>query len=355
MRFAADNGLTGPERELWHVLLQLFNERARGNQFPDGFLRLPNKVVLALLSYSEDTLGRARNRLAQQGLIEFVRGSRREDLPMYRMIWLTASRAPENGAQVYPQDCPQVYPQFAGKNADNTYSNIDVDGTETDLDEYPVSPYTEILEDDEEKQPRARASEEAEPSEDLEEFEGGSPDQQETNQVIRDSFRQHYGRKPHRAELRRIRQTAGILGMPPVMVGIAIRLAAEHNAGAPAMYATQVLNDMDNWGVYDPDAYARHLYHFREQDVDITEQMQEAEQSRRQHREGMRDGFDTGRGVSDRGAAPEKTQAGPGRSPGPAGPGRGPGDGQPVPGQGWQLWDTQARQGGPGGHPPDGR
>lgn len=297
IRYAADNGLTGPERELWHVLLQLFNERARGNQYPDGFLKLPNKVVLALLSYSEDTLSRARNRLAQRGLIEYARGSRREDLPMYRMIWLTAARAPEGAAEVCPQVYPQVYPQIADKAADkseiDTYDYIDETETETDFS-VPVREYS-YWDDEEESAARAREAEpEEEPFENLEEFEGGSPDRRETAEQIKAGFLEHFGRRPHRAELRRIGQTACILGIPPVMVGIAIRVAAEHNAGAPAMYVTQVLNDFDRWGIYTPEEYARHLYHFREGDVPITEQQEEAAARRKAHREGIRDGFDTG-------------------------------------------------------------
>ena len=347
LRYAANNGLSGPERELWHVLFDFFNEEARGNQFPDGFIRLPNKRVLGLLSFSEDTLSRARNRLAQRGLIEFVRGSRREDLPMYRMVYLTAARASEGGTedcpQVYPQVCPQFAGKDAGKNEIDTYSYIDYDGTETDLREAPSDyGYWE----DEEEPPRAR-------EETLEEFEGGSPDRQETSEQIKAGFLEHFGRRPHRAELRRIGETASILGIPPVMVGIAVRVAAEHNAGAPAMYITQVLNDFDRWGIYTPEEYGRHLYHFREGDVPITEQQEEAQERRKAHREAMADAADTGRGVQPGGVETAEARPRPGGGPAAGGGGGGLGDGQPAAGQRWQPWDPEARQGGPGGHPAD--
>lgn len=347
LKYAAQNGLTGPERELWHVLMHLFNENARGNQFPDGFIRLPNKMILALVSYTDDTLSKARNRLAQRGLIEYVRGSRREDVPMYRMIWLTAARAPEGGAEEEPKVAPTVYPKVAPKNSDKNseyyYDYIDYDGTETDLREAPSDyGYWE----DEEEPPRAR-------EETLEEFEGGSPDRQETSEQIKAGFLEHFGRRPHRAELRRIGETASILGIPPVMVGIAVRVAAEHNAGAPAMYITQVLNDFDRWGIYTPEEYGRHLYHFREGDVPITEQQEEAQERRKAHREAMADAADTGRGFQPGRVETAEARPCPGGGPAAGGGGGGLGDGQPAAGQRWQPWDPEARQGGPGGHPAD--
>ena len=340
MRFAADNGLSGPERELWRVLLDLFNERADGNQWPDGFLRLPNKVVLSWLSYGDDTLAKARNRLAQRGLIEFVRGNRREDLPMYRMVWLTAPRL-NTPAEVDPLFYPQFYPKISGKNGVCSYSD-NIDGTETETWD---SVLTEELgtEEEEEQQPRARAREAAEAEE------GESEADRERAGAVKEGFRESFGRQPHRAEVSRIALAARLLGFSPEMIRIAIKAAAEHGASAPAMYAVQVLNDLDGWGVYTPEQYSMHMLHYRTGDMDITQQLREANERRHEHREVVRNGLDSGLGFPGGGAETPEAR-GRARPGGPAAAGRrGPGDGIAGPGPDRQPGDAGQRQGGPGG------
>ena len=346
MRYAADNGLSGPERELWRVLLDLFNERADGNQWPDGFLRLPNKVVLSWLSYGEDTLAKARNRLAQRGLIEFVRGNRREDLPMYRMVWLTAPRL-NTPAEVDPPFCPTFYPKFSGKTAgktcDPTYD--DIDGTETETWDSVLTEELET-EEEEEQQPRARAREDAETEEE-------SDAERETTGAVKEGFREFFGRQPHRAEVSRIALAARLLGFSPEMIRIAIKAAAEHGASAPAMYAVQVLNDLDGWGVYTPEQYSVHVLHYRTGDMEITQQLREADARRHEHREVMRNGPDSRLGIPGSGAETPEAR-GRARPGGPAAAGRrGPGDGIAGPGPDREPRDAGQRQGGPGGGPED--
>ena len=348
MRYAADNGLSGPERELWRVLLDLFNERADGNRWPDGFLRLPNKLVLAWLSYGEDTLAKARNRLAQRGLIEFVRGNRREDLPMYRMVWLTVPRQ-STPAEVDPLFCPTFYPKISGKTAGKTWdpSYDDIDGTETETWDSVLSEELET-EEEEEQQPRARAREAAE------EAEEESDANRETTGAVKEGFRKFFGRQPHRAEVSRIALAARLLGFSPEMIRIAIKAAAEHGASAPAMYAVQVLNDLDGWGVYTPEQYSMHVLHYRTGDMEITQQLREAEARRHEHREVVRNGLDSGLGVPGGGAETPEARMGPHPGGATAAGRRGPGDGIAGPGPDREPRDAGAGQGGPGGGPDGG-
>lgn len=343
MRYAADNGLSGPERELWRVLLDLFNERADGNQWPDGFLRLPNKVVLSWLSFGEDTLGKARNRLAQRGLIEFVRGNRREDLPMYRMIWLSAPRA-KFGSDTEPEDCPTFYPKIsgktAGKNGDPSYS--DIDGTETwTRNSVVLYPDWDEIEEEEEQDARARED-------------GGDPEEEtdagrESAEAVKSGFAEFFGRRPHRAEVTRIAMAARLLGFSPEMIRIAIRVAAEHGATAPAMYVVQMLHDMDGWGVYTPEQYSMHVLHYRTGDVEITQQLREADARRHEHREVMRHGPDSGLGFPGGGAETPEARMGPHPGGAAAAGRRGPGDGIAGPGPDREPRDAGARQDGQGG------
>ena len=328
LRYAMDNGLSSAERELWQVLFNLFNDRANGNQWPDGFLRLPNKLVLAWVSFGEDTLGKARNRLAQRGLIEFVRGNRREDLPMYRMIWLTAPR------QAMPaDDDPTFYPIFSGKtsgkNEDYTYSDINETETETETwDSVPQEVCVETEEEEEQQDARAREAATA---------------------AVKNGFREYFGRQPHRAEVSKITWSAGLLEFNPEMIMLALRIAAENGAKAPAAYAVQMFHDFDTWSVYTPEDYSRHLYHVRNSDMTITEQLKERDERLEKHREAMRHGPDSGLGFPGGGAETPEARMGPHPGGAAAAGRRGPGDGIAGPGPDREPRDAGARQDGQGG------
>jgi hypothetical protein len=117
--FASQNGLSGSERELWHALFYFMNARAQRAVFPEGFISISNKQMLSILSYNEDTLIKARNRLKQRGLIDYRPGVRNTIAPMYQMIYLTAAIDSDD---CYPTESGNIdaYPNKSG----NLYGNM---------------------------------------------------------------------------------------------------------------------------------------------------------------------------------------------------------------------------------------
>ena len=87
--YASYEKLSSSERLVWAALFHIMNRRADGANWPGGFVRIPNDWLLVLLPFGFDTMSRARNKLAQRGLISFVHGSRNSAVPMYQMHYLT--------------------------------------------------------------------------------------------------------------------------------------------------------------------------------------------------------------------------------------------------------------------------
>lgn len=116
MDYAADNGLTGAERLVWYALIHEMNRRANGPYWPDGFIRISNKRMLALVPMGEDAFMAARNRLAQRGLIQYQKGRKNAELPCYKVRYLTA---PETGEKEETESYPQKVDNFGGKPVDN--------------------------------------------------------------------------------------------------------------------------------------------------------------------------------------------------------------------------------------------
>ena len=108
IEYAQDNGLSAAEQLLCYALCHIFNRRAQGGQWPDGFIRVTNKTVLSLLPFTEDTMAAARNRLKQRGVIDYVPGRKKAEVPMYKMIYFSVPAASE------PED-PVFYPNNSGK------------------------------------------------------------------------------------------------------------------------------------------------------------------------------------------------------------------------------------------------
>ena len=85
MEYAADEKLTSGERMLWYALMHIFNQRARGNDWPDEFIRVNNARLAMYCSMKYDTLAKARAGLVRRGLIDYVEGLRNQRSPAYRM------------------------------------------------------------------------------------------------------------------------------------------------------------------------------------------------------------------------------------------------------------------------------
>lgn len=94
IEYAADERLTANEQLLWYALMHIFNQRAEGNEWPDGFIRVNNDRLFTYLPIKWDALARARNGLKQRGLIDFRSGSRNKSVPEYRIIPFYADCCP---------------------------------------------------------------------------------------------------------------------------------------------------------------------------------------------------------------------------------------------------------------------
>ena len=91
IEYAADEGLTANEMVLWYALMHIFNARADGQDWPGDFIRISNDRLLTFCPMGLDSLIRARNRLKQKGLIDFIPGDRRKSNPSYKMFYFSSS------------------------------------------------------------------------------------------------------------------------------------------------------------------------------------------------------------------------------------------------------------------------
>ena len=87
IEYAADERLTPNEQLLWYALVHIFNQRAEGNEWPDGFIRITNDRMFTYLPIKWDAMAKARNALKQRGLIDFRNGSRNKTAPEYKINW----------------------------------------------------------------------------------------------------------------------------------------------------------------------------------------------------------------------------------------------------------------------------
>ena len=110
IEYAINEGLSSSEWLLWEALYYLFNQRAKASDWPDGFIRIPNKRILSVIPLQFDTMAKARNKLKQRGVIDYVQGKKNTDPPMYRLNYLTM-----------PQSCPELQP--VDNSVDNSVDN----------------------------------------------------------------------------------------------------------------------------------------------------------------------------------------------------------------------------------------
>ena len=110
IRRASDENITGQERLLYYALLTVFNARAQGNRWPDGFIEVANRTLLSFVPYGENALIEARNRLAQRGLVDYRKGLRNSRAPAYRMRYLALRPdAYDEAPQPHPPDEAQAF------------------------------------------------------------------------------------------------------------------------------------------------------------------------------------------------------------------------------------------------------
>ena len=75
--WAEANSLSGSERLLWQALFHLFNARAYGDDWPEGYVEFKNRDLVAASGLSRVTVLRTRIRLAERGTAGEAKAERR--------------------------------------------------------------------------------------------------------------------------------------------------------------------------------------------------------------------------------------------------------------------------------------
>ena len=91
--WAEANSLSGSERLLWQALFHLFNARAYGDDWPEGYVEFKNRDLVAASGLSRVTVLRTRIRLAERGIIDFIPGDGSVHTA-YKMRYISVEGAP---------------------------------------------------------------------------------------------------------------------------------------------------------------------------------------------------------------------------------------------------------------------
>lgn len=255
IEYASDERLTGSERLLWYALMHIFNQRAQGRVWPEGFIRISNDRLLTYSAMKFDTLAAARNRLKQRGLIDFLpgkgseKGKEKAVNPMYRMNYFFPEDANDH-PEIPDGDSPNLgdHPIFPdgrgygpgygrgygpgdGRGYGRGDITINVNDTQDKPDGTPVTPEEE--EDEEEESSSIPARERM---------------QERMGEVI-DSWRKSYGTSPSPGVVQLIAGQADRLGFEEGVIGEAVREACENDAKNPPKYMLALFADWKDFGV----------------------------------------------------------------------------------------------------------
>lgn len=241
IEYAPEAELTANERLVWYALMHIFNQRANGSQWPDGYLAIDNRRLMLYLPISENAMMQARNQLAQHGLLNYVPGRKNSSNPMYQLIMPSTLQRTQSGAEdeistAYPQageDDHAFYRSTCGKAEGKTDGKTR--GKPRDI--YPKlnQTETETYCDEDEVASRART--------------------EIAGQVLHS-----YGRMPTPAETERIRQAAVTLDMDSSMVNAAIMRAGVQGAASLAPYVCTLLYNWHTACVHDEMQLGRYEY-----------------------------------------------------------------------------------------------
>lgn len=270
IEYAADNGLRPNEILVWESLFHIMNQRANGNYWPDGFIRVKNDRLLTYAPIGFDSLSRARNALAQRGLISYKPGKKNADIPMYELHYLTAVSNPQlhDEAVDNPVDnsgYTGFYPQFADNMGYNMGGNIGYNMRDNmgynigyqynKLNNKPKETETYIDDEDDEgdgfTRGRARAYERLHVVENQED-EYHAADKA-LAAVAAQSVKNSFGRDATPAEARSMAICARLSGFSSDMLTKAIETAAQMGARVPAAYIRKIFEEWRFEEVTTPD------------------------------------------------------------------------------------------------------
>lgn len=260
IEYAQDNGLSAAEQLLWYALAHIFNRRAQGGSWPDGFIRVTNKTVLSLLPFTEDSMAAARNRLKQRGLIDYIPGRKNAEIPMYKMVYFSVPAARDD-------DEGDVYPKISGKPSGKPQGNDR--GNAADIYTKQNEDVNGFDDDDVEDDDAPRAQREADRS-----------------SALRDAWAEHFGGSPLPGEAARILRASETLCMTPAMVAEAVSRAAFNRARSPAAYIIDLLKNWRDGEIMTPAELEKEEYLRRYGGRTAEDTLRDREERRRAHREG---------------------------------------------------------------------
>lgn len=272
LEYAADNNLRPNEILVWQALFHIMNQRSNGNYWPDGFIRVKNDRLLTYAPIGFDSLSRARNALAQRGLIAYKPGKKNSEVPMYELHYLTAVNNPQLHDEpvdnpvdnsFYPVSYPQNTDNIGGNMGGNMGGNIrdnmggklshqiiNINNTE--------SKRTKTFIDDEDDvdvgQPRGRArAYELCDGQYIDENDGLTEQDNALAAIAASAIRSNFGREATPAEARLLAVKARLSGFGPDMLSKALQLAAIHGARIPTAYISKIFEEWSFEQVTTPD------------------------------------------------------------------------------------------------------
>lgn len=106
------------ERMLWIALFYIANDRAKYNpqtqtyDWPTGFFQISHQELDLYCKLNKKAVLELRNHLKQKGYIDFAKGERNAEKPMYKLNYLSlrefgSENDPKEGANISPKDTPK--------------------------------------------------------------------------------------------------------------------------------------------------------------------------------------------------------------------------------------------------------
>lgn len=281
IEYAADERLTPNEQLLWYALVHIFNQRAEGNEWPDGFIRITNDRMFTYLPIKWDAMAKARNSLKQRGLIDFRNGSRNKSAPEYKVNWF------------YPSCCPFKTDNTGGNVGGNTGGNVG--GNERGNLGGFYSKHKQGInvnqetdeEDDDDDVNRAGAGVREDADEDPIE------DRDERGLICFVGFSAAFGRTPFPAEVRRLVVAAWRMGFDKRMLNLAMEKAAAAGARNPVELTLSILQEWRDAEVRTPEQAEQYQVEYDSRmgrnglhgSGDVVEDYHAAEEARQRRRE----------------------------------------------------------------------
>jgi len=251
IEYASDEQLSANEMLLWYALMHVFNQRAEGHEWPDGFIRIRNDRLLTYCPMRWDAMARARNRLKQRGRIDYRNGNRNSEAPSYRIIYFYPDVYPLKTDNMRDNIRDNIGGNIGDNIRDNIRDNIgdmyiNINKNQT----YTQTESADVDHDDDDDVSRAREDAEASPD--------PIPDRLARENAVCVSFLENIGREPMPAEVGRLVCGSWAQNMGPDMIALAIRTAGQNGAANPAAYALSVMSEWRSADVLQPHQVTEH-------------------------------------------------------------------------------------------------